>query len=147
MESVSSPDWASRETLISARRSGTARVSTAGSYGDGVALWRAKKAFRSARHAEAARAFEREYGPRFESWGIELEVEPTRRGLFRESGEGAWLDLGNEGHGLDAVWELAERRGGSWVELIPAEEFGRQLRVTAERLLDELANSKAVKRP
>jgi len=104
-----------------------------------VSLWRAKAQFRSRAHAETARAFEREYASRFEPWGVELEVEPTRRGLLRESKEGAWLDLGKEGKYLDAVFQLGERRGRRWVELIPPEEFARQLRVTADRFLALLA--------
>ncbi len=107
----------------------------AAGYGETVGFWRAKNEFRSAAHAEAARAFEREYVPRFQPWGVELVVEPTRRGLFRESREGAWLDLGKEGLYLDATFELAERRGKTWVELVPPDEFARQLRGQADNFL------------
>jgi hypothetical protein len=105
-----------------------------------VAFWRAKKVFRSAAHAETARAFELDYAARFEPWGVELVVEPTRRGLFRETGEGAWLDLGKEGRGLDATFELAERRRGKWVELVSPDEFARQLRGVADEFLNWLGD-------
>jgi hypothetical protein len=118
----------------------------AAGYGEGVGFWRAKKAFRDRAYSEVALAFEREYASRFERWGDVPEVEPTRRGLFRESGEGAWLDLKVQGIYLDATFELAERKRGRWIELTTPSEFGRLLREQADEFLaflEERATSEA----
>jgi hypothetical protein len=100
-----------------------------------VGFWGAKKAFRNPAYGEVARAFEREYASRFERWGDTPKVEPTRRGLFRESGEGAWLEMKLQGAYLDATFELAERKKGRWVELTTPGEFSQLLREAAEEFL------------
>jgi hypothetical protein len=115
-----------------------------------MGFWREKKAFRNPAYCEVARAFEREYASRFERWGDTPEVEPTRRGLFRESGEGAWLDLKVQGTHLDATFELAERRKGRWVELTTPREFTQLLREAADEFLawlEERAASEATGEP
>lgn len=112
----------------------------AAGYGEAMGYWRAENEFANTAHAEAARAFEREYTPSLAPFGAVPVVTPTRRGLLRKLGDGALLEI-ETAHGtpFDASFVRAERQGRRWVELTSPSAFSRLLREQADTFLKLLA--------